>query len=132
MKKAFITIAICCVFAVVALLALGQKSGGSISAWEYETYTIFTWNKSSGDFCFKIMTTAQRNTFIHEWFPKTNAKCGAAELKKALGSLPKGSYVLWESWPPKNFDYPSEGVVNEILRFGEANAIHLELSPAVH
>jgi len=76
------------------------------------------------------MTRAESNKFIHSWFPKRNASCGATELKNALIGLPKESTVLWESWPP-DFDYPPENVMDEIVAFADTKSIHVKVSPAL-
>ena len=127
--------------AAIALLALvvGYALGfysalpyeASIPAHSFEQYTLFTWNTRSGDVCFAIMLEYQRPKFIHSWFPKRKANCGVSELKKALVSLPKDSYVSWETWPPKNFDYPPENVVEDVIKFAETNRIRIQQSPAV-
>ena len=104
----------------------------SIPPHQFEQYTLFTWNKGSDDVCFAIMLEFQRLRFIHSWFPKRNGKCGVDQLKNALSALPKDSNVFWETWPPKNLDYPPQAVVDEIIAFAEADGIHVKQSPAVH
>jgi len=129
--KAATLIRLCCVITTFVFSACGPKGADSIPAYEFETYTLFTWKVPRGDFCFKIMTRAESNEFIHRWFPKRNAKCGASELKTALAGLPKDSYVLWESWPPQGFDYPTDNIVDEIIAFAETKGIHVKVSPAL-
>jgi hypothetical protein len=109
----------------------GQQTDESIPAYRFETYALFSWNAKPGDFCFAIMTQAEGDRFIHRWFPKRGAKCGISDLEAALVALPKGSYVLWEDWPPKGFDYPPDNVVAEVITFAQKNDIHLERSPAL-
>lgn len=130
--KMNVTTCLCCLFAVVGLSGCGRGYEDSIPAYEFEQYSLFTWNTGSGDFCFKIMTGAESNKFIHTWFPKRNARCGIAELKKALTELPSGSRVFWEDWPPQGFNYPPENVIKEVIEFANGKGIHLEQSPSVH
>jgi hypothetical protein len=99
--------------------------------YEFRQYSLFTWNVRSGDFCFALMTTAESHKFIHTWTAKWNAKCGVVELKQALASLPNGTGVLWQSWPPKKMDYPPKNIVQEIIQFAEGKGIHLRESPAL-
>lgn len=77
------------------------------------------------------MTRAESNEYIHTWFPRRNAKCGTAELKHRLASLPTGAFVEWQTWPPKGFDYPADSVVEEIVEFAKGKGIRLEQSPAL-
>ncbi|MGI8957769.1 MAG: hypothetical protein ACR2II_12765 [Chthoniobacterales bacterium] len=115
----------------IVLSACNPRMEDSIPAHEFEQFCLLTWKTSSDDFCFKIMSCAERNKFIHDWFPKRNAQCGIAELKKALTALPKGSHVFWEDWPPRKFEYPSESVIAEMIEFAKSNGIQLEQSPSV-
>jgi hypothetical protein len=102
----------------------------SIPAREFEQYCLLSWNVGSDDFCFKIMTCAERNKFIHTWFPKRNAKCGVSEFKAAIAVLPKDSQVFWQDWPPK-FNYPPESVIAQMIEFAKSKGIDLEESPSV-
>jgi hypothetical protein len=128
--KAVAAIAVCATASLI-LSGCRPKSNDPVLPYELETYTVFSWKGTPDDFCFKVMTRAEANKFIHTWFPKWNAKCGGAELRKALVALPKDSYVLWESWPPKGFDYPPDNVVDEIIAFAETKGIHVKVSPAL-
>jgi hypothetical protein len=128
--KVSIIMRLCLVITAVAVSACKPATEDSIPAYEFERYSLFTWTTHSGDFCFKIMTRAESNTFIHSWFAKRNAKCGISELKKALAALPKDSHVFWEDWPPR-FDYPPESVIQEMMGFAGSRGIHLEQSPAL-
>lgn len=103
----------------------------SIPPHQFEQYTLFTWKKGSDDVCFAIMPEFQRSRFIHSWFPRRQGKCGVDQLKIALSELPKGSSVFWETWPPKNFEYPSDSTVDEVTRFAEARGVQVKQSPAV-
>jgi hypothetical protein len=94
-------------------------------------YNLFTWNVASGDLCYALVTEAEREAFIHRWFPKRNATCGVAELKKTLAALPRDSIVSWNNWPAKQIDYPSSDVINEIKRSAAAHRIRVELFPAL-
>jgi hypothetical protein len=116
---------------VLALSACNHGMEDSTPAQEFQDYCLLSWNTRNDDFCFKIMTCAERNRFIHTWFPKRNAKCGIPELKTALAVLPKDSRVFWQDWPP-TFNYPQEKVIEEMIEFAKTKDIHLEQSPAVH
>jgi hypothetical protein len=118
------------VLIAIAVSACNPARNDSIPAYEFSRYSLFTWKAQSGDFCFAIMSGAERNKFIHSWFAKRNAKCGMSELKKALVALPKSSHVFWEDWPPK-FNYPSESVIREMIEFAKSKGINLEQSPSV-
>ena len=129
--KATIVMRLCCVLTIAVLLACGPTGGDSIPDYEFRLYSLFTWKAHSGDFCFAVMITAESHKFIHRWTAKWNAKCGVVELKQALAALPKGTVVLWESWPPRKMDYPPENVVQEIIQFAESKDIHIRESPAL-
>lgn len=103
---------------------------GSIPSHAFEQYVLFTRNTRS-DVSFAIMREFERPKFIHSWFPKMNPRRGVPELKNALATLPEGSYVLWESWPPRRFDYPPENAVREVIKFAETNGVHVKESPAL-
>ena len=113
------------------IIRLWSERGDSIPAYEFQQYSLFTWNVSSGDFCFALMTTAESHKFIHSWTAKRHSKCGALKLKQALAALPKDTVVLWHNWPPRKMDYPAENIVQEIVQFAESNRIHVRESPAL-
>ena len=115
---------------VIAFSACNRGMEDSTPSHDFEQYCLLSWNTRSGDFCFRIMSCAERNQFIHSWFPKRNAKCGVSELKETLASLPKDSHVFWEDWPPK-FDYPQENLIQKMIEFAKNKGVRLEQSPAV-
>jgi membrane-bound ClpP family serine protease len=93
-------------------------------------YCLLTWQERAGDVCFKLVFNFERSRAIHSWTSKWGGKCGSSQLKGALGSLPKGSYVHWYSWPPK-FDYPPGIDIDELTEFAKTKGINLQLSPAL-
>lgn len=125
------TAIVCAICAVFALGACKPKRTQAPEPYEFDTYVLFTWNTSSTDFCFKIMTRAESNEYIHTWFPRRGARCGIAELRQRLASLRKGAFVEWQTWPPQGFDYPADSVVQEMIEFAKGEGIRLEQSPAL-
>ena len=125
--KTHIVAAFCA--ALVAFLAFAcYRPAYSIPDYEYKQYVLLTWNVRSGDLCFSLMIQADSNEFIHRWFPKANAKCGLADLKRAIADLAKGAFVLWQDWPPKGFDYPDESVIRGLVEFAKAHDVNLRQS----
>jgi len=121
----------CWLLIVAMFSACSPDSQDSVPAYEFEQYSLFTWNTRSGDLCFAIMIQAESHKFLRSWTAKRNAKCGISELKKALTTLQKDSHVLWQDWPPAKFDYPSDNVVQEIIEFAKGSGIDLKQSPAL-
>ena len=129
--KNSIIVKLCYVAVALVFSACRPGAKEAIPAYEFSTYTLFTWDSQSDEFCCKLMTRAESNEFIHAWFPRRNAKCGLANLEATLTQLPKDSLVLWETWPPKNFDYPPEKVVKEVIDFAASRNVHVKQSPAL-
>jgi hypothetical protein len=120
-----------CLVMLVVFSGCSPARENSIPAYDFERYSLFTWKAPSGDFCFAIIIRADADKFLRSWTAKRGARCGASELKSALAALPKDSYVFWEDWPPKHFDYPPENIVQEIIEFAKSKGVHLEQSPAL-
>jgi hypothetical protein len=121
------------------VLAAGTFLAGYFSAdcpvdyvppWEFDRYCLFTSNRSDGELCFALMREFERRKFIHRWFPQRALKCGVAELKHALASLPKGTNVLWTDLPDK-FDYPRPDAIADIISSAGQHDVHVEKSPMV-
>jgi len=129
--KMSIIVRLCLIATVVAFSACRPAREDPTPAYDFERYSLFTWKADSGDFCFAIIIRAEADKFLHSWTAKKSAKCGASELKRTLAALPKDSYVFWEDWPPKNFDYPPENIVHEIIEFAKGKGVHVEQSPAL-
>jgi hypothetical protein len=103
----------------------------TIPAEQFKQYSLLTWETRSRALCFSLMREYQRGRFIHSWTSKWGAKCGVAELKQALSALPKETYVYWNTWPPKNCDYPEDTVVREVVDFAATKNVHVQLAPAL-
>lgn len=103
----------------------------SIPPEQFTQYSLFTWNSHSDDFCFALMLEYKRGNFLKSWTSKWGAKCGTVQLKDALNALPQGTHVYWNTWPPKNCNYPEKRIVNEVIDFAQTKGVHLELLPAL-
>lgn len=124
-------IAVACAAFVTFLVSACDCPPNSIPAYEFEQYVLYTWNVRSGDLCFALMIQADRYEFRRRWFRKKNAKCGVADLKRAIAALPKGSFVLWQDSPSKGFDYPDERVIREMIEFATDHGVKLEHDPGL-
>jgi hypothetical protein len=101
-----------------------------VPPWEFDRYCLFTSNRSDGELCFALIREFERRKFVHRWFPRRKLKCGVAELKQALASLPKGTSVLWTDWPG-TFDYPAPGISEDLIAFAAQHEVRVEKSPIV-
>jgi hypothetical protein len=122
---------LCFILMAATLCSCTRAPENPIPAYDYERYSLFTWKTQTDGFCFAIMVRADADKFLHSRRAKESARCGVFELKRALTALPRLSHVFWEDWPPKQFDYPPDSVVEEVIDFAKSRGIHLEQSPAL-
>ena len=110
------------------LAAPGQTS---IPSEEFTQYSLFTWKSRSHGLCFALMLQYKSGNFIHGWTSKWGQKCGIDQLKQSLSTLPKDTYVYWNTWPPKNCDYPEKTVVRDVIASAASKGVHVELLPVL-
>jgi hypothetical protein len=123
--------------AVAFLLGLGlgihlaTPGETSIAPEQFTQYSLLTWKGRSNEWCFALMLEYQRGNFLRSWTSKWGQKCGVEELKKALSALPKDTYVYWNTWPPRNCDYPEKAIVQDVVTFAANKGVHVQLLPAL-
>jgi hypothetical protein len=101
-----------------------------IRADRSDRYLLVTWDPSNKtDVCFTLIPSKDREKFARRWFPKRTGKCGIANLKNALRTLPQGALVLWEDTPRPGFNYPAANIIEEIRRYAKARGINVLLAP---
>jgi hypothetical protein len=96
----------------------------------YKEYCLVTWEDRSGNVCFKLMFNFEASRAMHSWTSKWGGKCGIAELKQTLSSIPEGSYVYWYTWPSK-FDYPASVDTDALIELAKSKGVNLQLTPAM-
>jgi hypothetical protein len=97
----------------------------------FNRYELYTWRNRSRDVCFALMPEYQSGRFIHGWTAKWRAKCGVAQMKEAVASLPAGTVVSWTTWPAKGCDYPDQKIVAEVIEFAKARRVEVKLLPSL-
>jgi hypothetical protein len=105
----------------------GRTENPSVS--DAKRYTLLTWNSAEAKVCFVLVNRSQRDNLLRRWNPKSSGKCGIAELKGALKSLPKGTEVLWEELPRSGFNYPSADIMDEVKKSTESEGIDVVYAP---
>jgi hypothetical protein len=103
----------------------------SIPPEQFTQYCLLTWKGRSDQWCFALMLEYERGNFLHSWTSKWGQKCGVEELKTALSALPKDTYVYWNTWPRRNFDYPEKAIVQDVVKFASNKGVHVQLLPAL-
>jgi hypothetical protein len=112
-------------------LHLASVNESAIDPERFKQYALFTWNTQSDDLCFALMHESESTLFIRGWTSKWGAKCGITKLNEALGALPRGTYVSWYTWPPKDCDYPNKAVVTNILELASQKGVEVKLVSAL-
>lgn len=108
---------------------IGQATQVPIEPSEVkEGYSLLTWESRSHDLCFALIPKYKREKFARNWFSKWDGKCGVSRLMEELSTLPRGTYVEWNNWPPR-FILPRQSVAERLGEFAKSKGIEWHENP---
>lgn len=107
----------------------GPYGADTLSVRDDKRYSLFTWESGDAKLCFVLVIRSQRDDFLRRLDPKSAGKCGIAEVKSKLKSLPKGTEVLWEELPRSGFTYPAADTMDEVKNSAQSEGIVVVYAP---